>query len=181
MRRRGTFRRPFRRPGSREVPPELRQANALMESGQYAEAGVAFEKIATQAERRRSPRAPIFYLRAGKAYAQANQINKAMPHLKKGLRIIVTRRGWAPLERFGQRTIDELNEIGFSSEANEIANYLQSIQPAGRATQANTNKRINLPTHCPNCGAPLRTDEVEWLDNETAECIYCGNPVREEA
>jgi hypothetical protein len=36
-----------------------------------------------------------------------------------------------------------------------------------------------LPTHCPSCGAALRPDEIEWLDESTAECAYCGSPVRE--
>ena len=34
-------------------------------------------------------------------------------------------------------------------------------------------------SHCPSCGASLRPDEVEWLDDVTAECAYCGSPVRE--
>jgi endogenous inhibitor of DNA gyrase (YacG/DUF329 family) len=37
-----------------------------------------------------------------------------------------------------------------------------------------------LPTHCPACGGTVRPDEVEWLDEITAECAYCGSPVRED-
>ena len=33
---------------------------------------------------------------------------------------------------------------------------------------------------CPSCGAAVRPDEVEWLDYVTAECAYCGSPVRGE-
>ncbi|MBI4771264.1 MAG: hypothetical protein HY784_12865, partial [Chloroflexi bacterium] len=36
----------------------------------------------------------------------------------------------------------------------------------------------NLPAHCPQCGSPLHPDEVEWLDERTAECEYCGSVVR---
>lgn len=175
------FLRPFRRPGRRQVSPELRHANALMESGQFLEAASAFAHIAKQTERQRGPRAPIFHLRAGRAYAQADVPSKAMPHLKKGLSMIAIRRDWAPLQRFGQRTVDELNELGHTAEAQEIADYLASVLPKGLAqTAPPSDERVSLPTRCPGCGAPVRADEVEWIDNQTAECVFCGNPVRGE-
>jgi len=40
--------------------------------------------------------------------------------------------------------------------------------------------RPALPTHCPACGAALKPNDVEWLDDVTAECEYCGSPVRGE-
>lgn len=180
MRRRRPFRPPFRRPGARRVPPELQRANALMENGDFLEAANAFAQIAQQAERRRGPRAPIFHLRAGRAYAQADVIRKGMAHLKKGLSMIAARRDWVPLQRFGQRTVAELNELGFTNEAQEIAAYLKATLPTGAQTNAPTKTSASLPTHCPGCGAPVRSDEVEWIDDETAACIYCGNPIRGE-
>ena len=94
--------------------------------------------------------------------------------------MIAMRRDWAPLQRFGQRTVDELNELGYSTEAQEIADYLASVLPKGVEQAAPNEKRASLPTHCPDCGAPVRTDEVEWIDTETAECVFCGSPVRGE-
>ena len=180
MRRRRPLRRPFRRPGPRQVPPELRHANELMESGQYAEAASAFANIATQAERRRGPRAPIFHLRAGRAYAQSDNIERAMSHLKKGLEMIAARRDWEPLQRFGQRAINELNELDYTAEAQKINEYLISTLPTEMQVKAEGRKKTKLPTHCAGCGAPVRADEVEWIDVQTAECVYCGSPVRGE-
>jgi hypothetical protein len=37
-----------------------------------------------------------------------------------------------------------------------------------------------LPTNCPSCGGPVLLKEVEWLDDITAECAYCGNGIRTE-
>lgn len=36
---------------------------------------------------------------------------------------------------------------------------------------------LQLPDACPHCGAPLREDEVEWVDADCAQCIYCGGVV----
>ncbi len=43
-----------------------------------------------------------------------------------------------------------------------------------------SEKHPVLPTHCPGCGAPIHPDDVDWIDNVTAECEYCGSPVRGE-
>lgn len=179
MRRRRPFRRPFRRPGTRQVPPELRRANALMESGQYAEAARAFERIATQAERRRGARAPIFYLRAGLAYAHAHKPTQALTHTRKGLEIITARRDWEPLQRFGQRAINEFKQLGYEKEANEITAYLDARITSPPVASA-TEKHIHIPTNCPACGAPLHPHDLDWLDEKTAECVYCGNLFRGE-
>ncbi len=53
--RRG-FRRAMIRNAQPNVPPMLRQAHELMESGRYAEAAEAFEKLARGAETRNHPR-----------------------------------------------------------------------------------------------------------------------------
>jgi hypothetical protein len=46
-------------------------------------------------------------------------------------------------------------------------------------TSAEKPKPI-LPIHCPGCDGPIRSDEVEWADDATAECPYCGSAVRAE-
>ncbi|HXQ35620.1 MAG TPA: hypothetical protein VN843_16505, partial [Anaerolineales bacterium] len=87
-----------------------------------------------------------------------------------------------PLQKAGSRVLTELNEQGFTNEAAEIAAWLKTILPSmpSLETKEVLTKRPILPTHCPSCGAGLRPDEVEWLDDVTAECAYCGNPVRED-
>jgi hypothetical protein len=39
--------------------------------------------------------------------------------------------------------------------------------PAGHRTDL-------LPTNCPNCGAPVRPNEVKWTGAQSASCGYCG-------
>ncbi len=31
-----------------------------------------------------------------------------------------------------------------------------------------------LPTECPNCGGPIRSQEVMWTGERSASCPYCG-------
>ena len=63
----------------------------------------------------------------------------------------------------------------------EIANLLKASLPKGfQAGNSAPAKKAVLPAHCPSCGAAVRPDEVEWLDDITAECDYCGSPVRGE-
>jgi len=179
MRRRGSFRRPFRRANPMSVPPELRRANELRETGSHAQAAVAFEQIARRSVARRGVRAPLFFLRAGQAYALAGESLKGLSLLKEGLGIIAKRKDWADLQRIGQRAIAELNEANLYAEADEVSAYLTTILPENIEIPQ-TQIRAKLPSNCSGCGAPVHSDEVEWIDQKTAECVYCGSPVRGE-
>ena len=172
-------RRPSRRAGPRRVPPALRRANQLMENENHAETALAFAKLAQRTEVRRGARAPIFHLRAGRAYILAGDIEKGMRYLKRGLTMMAVKRQWEPLQRFGQRTVDELKELGHKKEAQEIADYLEKVLPE-KPRAKREESRPSLPTQCPSCGAPIHSDEITWIDQETAECAFCGNPVRGE-
>jgi len=37
--------------------------------------------------------------------------------------------------------------------------------------------RGTLPGKCPNCGAPIKPDEVKWFGRDSAECPHCGTVV----
>ena len=78
--------------------------------------------------------------------------------------------------------IAELNERGLNSEVTDIEILLKTRLPSQFTfdTQATPTQKPILPTHCPSCGAAIKPDVVEWLDDVTAECGYCGSPVLEE-
>jgi uncharacterized Zn-finger protein len=82
------------------------------------------------------------------------------------------------------RSVAELNARGLTNEAKQIEDFLKKTLPAGFVPAARTEAekpRPVLPTACPGCGGPLRSDEVEWADEVTAECPYCGSAVRAQA
>jgi hypothetical protein len=174
---RRVFRRQIRKSLAQEVPPILQEANFAFSKGEYGRAAELFEKIARVADGRNGPRAPLFYLQAGRARVLAGQTGLGTPSLKRGLELLAVRKQFQRLHQFGTRTVDELTQHGHKNEAEEIEVWLKSMLPEMPLGEATAKKSV-LPTHCPSCGAPLRPDEVEWLNDVTAECGYCGSPVR---
>ncbi len=182
MRRRG-FRglRPLhrlRRGFTPDIPPALQRANDLMASGDYPAAAAAFEQLAQGAEARHGPRAPHLHLRAGQARLLNNQVALAMAQFEHGLSLLAASGHLRVLQRAGWRVVQELKERDLAAEAQQIESQLNSLLPAGFTTEAPATGRVSLPTHCPGCGGPVRPDEIEWLDESTAECSYCGSAIR---
>ena len=105
-----------------------------------------------------------------------------MPSLKRGLELLAERKQFRRLQNAGQRVIADLNERGLKSEVTDIEILLKTFLPSMPEVEEKSTpaKKPILPTHCPSCGAAVKPDEVEWLDEITAECGYCGSPVREE-
>jgi len=174
------FRRTIRKTLAQNVPPVLQEANFNFDKGEYGRAAELFERIAQAADGRDGPRAPIFHLQAGRARILAGQVKLGMPSLKRGLELFAQRGQWQRLHQAGARVVGELTALGLRGEAAEIESFLKGSSPSMPDAESHPTKRPILPTHCPSCGAALRPDEVEWLDDVTAECAYCGSPVREE-
>lgn len=177
------FRRNIRKTLSQNVPPILQEANFAFDKGEYGRAGELFENLAQAADARGGPRAPIFHLQAGRARILAGQVKLGMPSLKRGLQLLSQRGPALKYRRAAKRAIAELESRGLNAESAEIQAWLRGIAPVTPEieTEPPVAKRPTLPTHCPSCGAAVRPDEVEWLDEITAECAYCGSPVRESA
>lgn len=175
------FRRHIRKTLSQNIPPVLQEANFAFDKGEYGRAGELFENLAKAADARGGPRAPIFHLQAGRARILAGQTRLGMPSLKRGLQLLAQRGLDLKYRRNVKRVLSELESRGLKAEAAEITAWLNGIAPG--VTEVDTEpppaRRPVLPTHCPSCGAAVRPDEVEWLDDVTAECGYCGSPIRE--
>jgi hypothetical protein len=154
----------------------------MLAAGSYAEAASAFEQLARAAEARGGPRAPFFYMQAGRSQVMAGRIADGIAHFERGLGLFAMRGQQFKAVNTGARVVDELEARGLQREARQVADYLAELVPGFDADQTPAAKSASpqrplLPTHCPGCGAPLRPDEVEWLDEATASCEYCGSPV----
>lgn len=176
------FRRHIRKTLAENVPPILQEANFAFDKGEYGRAGELFEKIAETASARGGSRAPLFHLQAGRARILAGQTALGMPSLKRGLELLAQRGHLHRLQLTARRVISELQERGLRNEASEIETWLHTALPATESFEPSPppGKRPILPTRCPSCGAGVRPDEVEWLDDLTAECAYCGSHLSEQ-
>ncbi len=161
--------------------PALRRAHEMMNMGEYAHAAVAFEQLAHVAEARNGQRAPYLLFQAGRARMLNNQPAAAISHLKRGLELLRTSGRYAQLYKAGHRIIQELKLRGLEREGREIVALIDASVPAIADMPTARGPDVAtaiLPTHCESCGGPIRPTEVEWFDARTAECPYCGSPVR---
>lgn len=173
------FRRERRKGFAPDIPPILQEANMAFEKGEYGRAAERYDRLARVADARGGPRAPLLLLQAGRSRVYAGQAMLGLPSIKRGLELLAERGQLDRVFHVGMRTIADLKERGLEDEATNIEIHLGILLPKTFSAESES-KRPTLPTHCPSCGAPLRPDEAEWLDDITAECGYCGSPVREE-
>ena len=177
---RRTFRRHIRKTLAQDVPPILQEANFAFDKGEYGRAGELFERIAQTAAARGGPRAPFFYVQAGRARILAGQTSLGVPSLKRAFELLAQQGQPLRLHRIARRVISELNERGLEREAAEVKSWLNHASPSEPSVDEPFRRPV-LPTRCPSCGAMVRPDEIDWLDDITAECAYCGSPVRAES
>ena len=176
---RRVFRRQIQKTLAQEVPPILQEANFAFTKGEYGRAAELFEQIARVADGRGGSRAPLYHLQAGRSRVLAGQAALGIPSLKRGLELLAERRQLGRLHQAGTRILAELNQRGLKNEAVAFEKWMKSLIPDTPTVESPARRPI-LPTDCPSCGAPLRPDEVDWLDEVTAECGFCGSLVREE-
>jgi hypothetical protein len=168
------------RPARAAVEQELIQANALFERGQYTESAALFERLATLAALRGGPRAPRFYLQAGRAWLHAGQMERGMLLLGEGRRVALATGNFQILMAVLPRLRVELEGLGMRQAAQLVETWLPGLPPITPTVASQSTKPPRLPLKCPSCGGPILPDEVQWVSEDTAECAFCGSPLRGE-
>jgi ribosomal protein S27AE len=54
-----------------------------------------------------------------------------------------------------------------------LAAHGRSLSP-----QPGSPAEPRLPAKCPYCGGSVLASEVEWIDERSAICDYCGSPLQ---
>ena len=179
------FRRPIRRALRRMTANavtqnEFFQANQLYTIGQFEAAANAYTQLAHQMERIGKPRqAANLHAQGAMAWAKAgieqrslNQANIALAQFT----LLGMRHRISEFKMELDRVLYP-HKVPAGSDQSKLAKN-DSTTPVAQPT-ANT-RRVQLPAICPQCGAPVRTDEIEWINEASAECGFCGAILQEE-
>jgi hypothetical protein len=81
---------------------------------------------------------------------------------------------------------EELRERGHEAEAQLLHDKLDArLSEAGvvpgelrAGAAAPPTPRRELPAQCDACLGPVRSDDVEWIDDTSAACAYCGSVIK---
>ncbi len=175
------FRR-FRRPGpARQISPaelSLIKARRFLKNGKFAQAGTIFSGLAREAEylERRKVAAEL-HSRAAHCFVDGGAEQTGLSEAQAALRVFTNLRMEERGERFLNNITRKLEMHGMTAAVGSLRvefGRAESLQAEAVAPLPN----LRLPTLCPQCGGPMRSDEVEWIDRYNAECNYCGGVVQ---
>jgi hypothetical protein len=159
------------------------QAHRLFATGQYAQSASLLDNLANTARADDLPRAPRLFFQAARANWHANQTAHGMDLLHVALDMLVAAGAIGIAIQIASMATAELNNLGYKQEADSLRDYGSKIpgwqEAASEAPEDDKGKPV-LPTHCTQCGAIVRRDDVDWIDEITAACAYCGSPMRPE-
>lgn len=161
----------------------INQAHALEAAGRHAEAAALFAQIADgAAERGMLDRAGNLSLQASRCMLNGGDTAEAVARARTGLNWLVQAGRGHRAAMSLRMAADALRAKGHAAEAAALEKEFASLaQAAGEPAEDEPAAHGRLPTKCSNCGGPLRPDDVDWIDDATAECPYCGSGVRAES
>jgi len=197
-------RRPFRprRPGPGRgprqpaVPPMVRHAlehaRRAMQEGAPDKAAGIYVRLADEAYARGRIRPGVqMDIEATRAFLAAEKFDRARARALHALEYLlaagklpyrarpavervaaaITAQGDEDSARAFRQRVEALLEA-YGHSWNELTD-VPVDGPRSRGGRA----RGRLPAQCPACAAPLRSDEVEWVEDDRAMCTYCGSMV----
>jgi hypothetical protein len=170
------FRR-FRRPLFRGLPPDvetaLLEARRLLQIGQYAQAGAVFAQLAAEAGAHgRSRAAAEMHARAANCLVSGGDESASLAQSQAALRLFAQQGMPQRRQRFLENMAHKMESRGMTAALSSLRAEFGGVQASGAPLPP--PRRPRLPAACPQCGAPVRSDEVEWIDDSSAECVYCG-------
>jgi ATP/maltotriose-dependent transcriptional regulator MalT len=158
----------------------LMQANRLANNGKLNEAGAEFARLADELAEARPRQAANLHAAAAHAFVCAGAAEQALQHAAQAMQMFQQYRMLQRFPVFFANIIREMQDHGMPVAAQQLEDEFgvdaQQAQPVPAAGA--DEMRGTLPAACPHCGAAVRSDEVEWADAFSAECIYCSGIIR---
>lgn len=162
-----------------KTPAALLRGHKLAASGNHAEAGAAYAKLAAQSEKDMNQRrAGNIHTLASLAYVEAADDLKALDHARKALKHFITLELYFRAPSFYMTLLKR-------AEAKKLTRLIDTMRTEFSSkmviytgeSRKETLPRSQLPATCPGCALPMRPDEVDWISPARAECDYCGTVV----
>lgn len=169
----------------RSVPSMLLQAHRLFSWRQYIPAADLYLRLAEGALVREPSRAPQLFLQAGRAMIAGGKFEQGLELLQRGLNLLYQQQRYLELYRIGWRVIQGLENNNLDDQAKTIKNWLSSLVQTEAVAEwgaepVTREMKARLPLSCPSCGGVVDPSEVEWVDEVTVQCSYCGSMLRGE-
>jgi len=152
-----------------------------MMEGKFGEAGDLLAQLANGAQTQNHPRrAAELHARAAHCYADGSQEQPALAQARSALSLFLQYQMAHRAPVFFTNITRKLGDKGLASAVEALKQEFGSrIGPMPAEFQSGAGPQHGvLPTSCPQCGAPLNPKEVDWVDEATAECRFCGSMVR---
>ena len=165
---------------------QLNRAHRLLAEGHPPEAAPIFADLAQQAEALNMPRRAMhLHLQASRCYFQAHDSGAGLNHARASLQLATNLGQPERVSNILLRLIANLRANGFNVEAEALqkefgAQFGTTESDSHPHIPPEPETRGQLPTKCPSCNGPIRSDEVEWIDAQSAECPYCGGTLQVE-
>jgi HAMP domain-containing protein len=152
-------------------------ANRLFAAGRTGEAATIFARLAQEMEDSQHPRrAANLHARAAHAYADGQNGSAALTQARAALSLFIQYKMVNRTPQFYTNITNKMTQRGMSKEVELIRHEFGKLvgELPAQISQGRVGTHGSLPSTCTQCGAPLRSDEVEWVDDQTVECGYCG-------
>ena len=149
-----------------------------MAQGQPAQAAAIFDQLAEDASKHGIPRAPQLYLQAGRAWMEAGEIEQSIQRLQTGLNLMERMGQLRRLPIVGHRVLNEMRNRGLTEQAKAMEDEIQAIlgkHGLSLTTDFRPRSHPRLPAKCNYCGGNVIPNEVDWIDEHYASCVYCGS------
>lgn len=188
-------RRGMNRPARTPLPPhpdlvaareDVARAHKLMAAGEFDAACDLFSRVAALAAgHQHFRRAGQLYAQAAHAAIEGGELALATSHADRAIATLIQGGDFPHAVRVVNRIKSELRAHGHEAEAESLRAKLEArldelglALPDFQASATPPTPRRELPAECHACLGPVRSDEVEWIDDNSATCAYCGSTLK---
>jgi hypothetical protein len=143
----------------------------LIQKSKFVQAGTILSQLARQSEAMERPRlAGDLHARAAHCLVEGDAEPTGLVEAQAALRVF---NNTGNLPRF-QRFLDHILRKMQAHHMTIAVGALHAEFGVSQIAQPAASGPLRLPAACSQCGAPVRGDEVEWIDSSSAECTFCG-------